>query len=273
MVQRLEAVRLHALLGRGAGEGAAACRVHQPVGPGPQQQRGYLPVRGAGHGGRPGLGDEARQPRADAVVAQRIGQVGAHHGVVMREVARVQPVAHAQVGRDARQRGQQQLLHRAQPGIERGRGQHQRIDRPYPEGDEARRHQPAHAVAQQHQRLARRHARARGIDDVGQVVEQARVPRQPATRPAGFAMPVVVVAAHRVAPGAQMPCQRVVAPGVLAQTVHQEHRGARCVGQGPVVHGKVFAIAGREGCQRVGEGVQVRGVRHGASAGAGLDAS
>ena len=77
-------------------------------------------MRGTRHGGGPAVGDEPGQAGADAVVAQRIGQVGGHHGRIVREVLRIEPITHAQVGQDARQRGQQQLLHGAQARIQRG---------------------------------------------------------------------------------------------------------------------------------------------------------
>ena len=67
------------------------------------------------------LATRASQAGADAVVAARVGLVVGHHLRVVREVVGVQAIAHAQVGRNAGQRGHQQLLHRAQARIQRGR--------------------------------------------------------------------------------------------------------------------------------------------------------
>jgi hypothetical protein len=64
--------------------------------------------------------EEARQPAADAVVRERIVAVGLHHGRIVREVVVVQPVAHAQVRRDARQHREQRLLHPLRPGSSPG---------------------------------------------------------------------------------------------------------------------------------------------------------
>jgi len=66
------------------------------------------------------VGNEAGQAGRDAVVHQRVGPVGAHHLGVVRQVLGLQAVAHAQIGQPARQHCQQQLLHRAEAGIQGG---------------------------------------------------------------------------------------------------------------------------------------------------------
>ena len=74
----------------------------------------------------------------------------------------------------------------------------------------------------------------------------------PATvaRAARLAMAVLVVAAHGKAPGVEAPRQGVVAPCMLAQAMHQQHRAAGCaLRQGPVLHRQVFAICRGEGRQ------------------------
>ena len=49
----------------------------------------------------PVVADLVRQQPRDAVVHARIVQVGLHHPAVVREVLRVQAIAHREVGRDA----------------------------------------------------------------------------------------------------------------------------------------------------------------------------
>ena len=60
--------------------------------------------------GRPFMREKSRQPAADAVVRERIGAVGLHDGRVVRKKVVVEPIANAQVRRDARQHGEQRLL-------------------------------------------------------------------------------------------------------------------------------------------------------------------
>jgi hypothetical protein len=85
----------------------------------------------------------------------------------------------ARPGASAAQHRQQQLLRAVHARVQRRRRQHQAWHRPDQAagagdqrlGHEARRHQPAHAVAQQH-RGGRRQA-LHGVDDRGQVGAQA----------------------------------------------------------------------------------------------------
>ena len=116
-----------------------------------------------------------------------IGPVVAHHALVMRQPARIQPVAHAQVGRQAWHYLQQQSLQSAQAHVQRRRGQHQALDRAHVQRHETCGHQPAQAVAEQNQRqrgsgLLRRQlaVQARGLNHVDQVFQQGGLMRQAA---------------------------------------------------------------------------------------------
>ena len=75
----------------------------------------------------------------------------------------------------------------------------------------------------------------RGIDHGRKVIQQPAIGRQAAARPCRAPMAVLVVAAHRIAPGIEAPGQRLIAADVLAQAVHQQHGGARLA----PVHGPV----------------------------------
>jgi hypothetical protein len=104
---------------RRLGKGPAAGRVHEPVVPGIEQQRGHLPGRRRRQHGGALMGQEARQAGTDAVVAERIGPVGLDHRSGVREEVELEPVAHPQAGCQARQGGDQQLLESAESGVER----------------------------------------------------------------------------------------------------------------------------------------------------------
>lgn len=86
-------------------------------------------------------------------------------------------------------------------------------------------------------------------------------PQGPADR---LGLAVVIVGAHCEAPVVEVLRHMVVAASVLAQAVHQQYRASpgAALGQGPVVGGEIFAVAGGEGGQgeisRVGHGVKRR---------------
>ncbi|KAI1693656.1 RNA methyltransferase domain-containing protein [Ditylenchus destructor] len=235
VVGAVKALRLYHGWRRAVGKGLAADRRHQPVVPRPHQQAGHAPLPRAGQHLRTALRQKPRQPRADAVMAQRIGAVGIADRRVMREIGNLQAVGNAQVGHQARQRAHEQLLDGRQTHVEGRRRQHQRIDRPDGTRHEQRSHQAAQAMAQQHQRLASGLLGTRGIDHGRKVIQQPAIGRQAAARPCRAPMAVLVVAAHRIAPGIEAPGQRLIAADVLAQAVHQQHGGARLAH----VHGPV----------------------------------
>ncbi|GAB3648726.1 hypothetical protein GCM10028813_14090 [Ramlibacter alkalitolerans] len=251
VVEALEALRADDLARRCGGEGRAALGVDDAVGAAVHQQRGNRPAWRAELHHLAFIGDEAREAPRDAVVHQRILGVGLRHPGVVREEFRIEAIADREVGRQPRDDGQQQLLQHAQARRQRRGGQHQAIHGDGATGHQAGRDQAAQAVPQQDQRQLRR-ALAGAFHDVRQVVEQAMLLRHGAARPTGLAMAVMVVAAHRVTPGIELPREAVVAPRVLAQAVHQQHRGARAHvrRKGPVLHCQVLPVAGRERCKR-----------------------
>lgn len=69
---------------------------------------------------------------------------------------------------------------------------------------------------------------------------------QPATRPAGEAVPIVVIGPHRKTPFVKSARQRFVALAMLAQPVDDKHRGpgpgAGCYQ--PVTQAKLRAVGG-----------------------------
>ena len=97
-------------------------------------------------------------------------------------------------------------------------------------------------MPQQDQWRAGFHAGARAVDHVGQVVDQARLRRQRAAHAVGFAVAVLVVAAHGKAPAVQAPRDMVVTSRVLAQAMHQHHDAARrhAFGQGQSCIARLF---------------------------------
>ena len=179
---------------------------------------------------------------------QRVCLVGLHRRRVARQHARVDAVGHPRARRQPPQQGGQRLLHHAQAGVQRGRGQHQRVHPPQLQRHQPRRHQPAHRMAQQDQRQAVVHAGAGVVDDGRQVGQQAVVGRQIAAHAGRFAMAVLVVAAHRKAPLVEPVGHVLIAPHVLAQAVHQQHHAARRAAgrQRPVVQRQRLAVRADE---------------------------
>ena len=90
------------------------------------------------------------------------------------------------------------------------------------------------------------HACARTVHDVGQVVEQTRGRGQTTARPRRFPMAALVIAPHGKAPLVQPPRHVVVAPGMFAQTVHEDDHATQryVVGQRPVLNDEVVAVGG-----------------------------
>jgi len=193
---------LHAV-GRGeACKGGRTCRVHAAVFAAPHDQRGDGPLRRAGaHGLACGF-EPQRQPAADAVVHQRVGHIGLHGGRVVADPLGLEPIGHGHIRRQASHRGQQQLLDRVEWQRQRGRRQHQRLDRATPGGvflrrgqgrDEAPGDGTTQAVTHQQQRLAGI-GLPHGVDHAGQVVQQVVVLRQLAAGAGRAAVAAVVVA-------------------------------------------------------------------------------
>ena len=99
----------------------------------------------------------------------------------MRNEAGIDPVAHSEVRRHARQRCQQEFLQRAEPRVQHRRRHHQTFDAAQALRHQAARHQSAQAVPKQDQGSGGRHPQPRAVDDVGQVVDQAGRRRQQPT--------------------------------------------------------------------------------------------
>ena len=169
----------------------------------------------------------------------------------MRDFHHVQAIAYAQVGRDFGQDGKQKFLERVQARIQRRGRQDERIHLPHGPRYKQARHRTTHAVAQQNERRAFFHAQAGAVHNVGQVVDQALVGCQSATRPARLAVAVLVVAAHGKAPVIQAAGNVVVTARVLAQPMHDDdHTAQRLAGiEGPVLHGQVVAVTSNESGQ------------------------
>ena len=176
---------------------------------------------------------------------QRIGQIGLHHLRITRHPVGVQPVVHTQVGRQLGQGGQQKLLHDVGRGPECGRRQNRRIDRPQVLGQSAGHHQTAHAVTQQNQwPLGTVGTLARGVNHPTQIGLQAAGAKQVTASARRMAVALLVVSPHEEAPVAQMVGQFTIAPGVLAQAVHQQHGAQRwTIWRGPVVNGQCAGLA------------------------------
>jgi len=213
-------------------------------------------MRRGGEGCTPRIDDELRQPRRDTVVHARVVGILAHDERIAADPRRLDAVVHRHVGCEAVAEPQLQTLPPRQAGIERGRRQHQGVHAVAPVGHMPRRHRPAHAVAEQHQR-ARHVLVAQRAQHERQVVEQAGRGGDRAACAFGGAMAALIPRLHRPAGRAQVGGQAHIALGVLAQAVHDEHGAA---------HGAPGRDAGRPGhalqAQAVG-GVQGVVVVHG----------
>ena len=181
---------------------------------------------------------------------QRVGLVRRHHCRIVRNEIRIEPVADPQVGGNPGKHREQEPLKNIEAGIERRRRQHQPLQRPHAERHQPPRHQPAHAVPEHDQRCARTHPEARFVDHFGQVRQQAIGTGQRTALAHRFAVAVLVVGPHGEAPLVQAFGQQVVAPGMFAQTVHDQHHAAyRAFAQGPVHHHQVGAVPGGQGAE------------------------
>jgi hypothetical protein len=113
------------------------------------------------------------------------------------------------------------------------------------------RHQAAHAVAQEDQgaRPWLGDVAACVVQHLVQVFQQGVVIGQRALCAARVAVASLVVGTHTKAPVVEATRHGVVAPGVFAQAVHDEHHAARSPAhrQRPVVQGQVEAVAQGEG--------------------------
>ena len=243
--------------GRRRGKGRAARRRHAAVGAGPQQQRRHVPLWRAGQRCDASVAHEAHQARCDAVVHQRVVDVGLNHRRVAADCRRLQAVADAQVGRQRVQHGQQRALQRIHAKVQRRRTEHQAVQRPRPVGGRARqrfghkprRHRAAHAVAQQHMQAACR-VSAHRVDHRRQIGQQAQARWHSAARSFTAAMSALVVPHH-------MPTRRVqhlrdsgIAADVFTQAMHDLHRATRLawffLQHGPALQEELGAVCGRD---------------------------
>ena len=205
-----------------------------------QHQQRQGDARRACHDGLLGGQGLGRPPRRSDVVHQRVGHVGLHHHLVVREVLGPHRVADVATGPEGGQRlGAQELQRLGLDGQrEEGRGED---ERPHVAGAllrEAGTDQAAQAVPEQHQRLARLPA-AHLVQEEGRVVEVVVEPLDLAARAGRLAVPAQVVRVHRVATSRHVLPEPGVTAAVVAVPVDKGDHGHR-------LHQLLDVRAGRE---------------------------
>ena len=92
--------------------------------------------------------DESPEPRADAVVHEWVVEVGLHHGGVVRQILRLQPVAERQVWPKSRQPANDGALPGGHVDCQGRCRKHYAVGNDEAAGDGRRHHQTAETVAQ-----------------------------------------------------------------------------------------------------------------------------
>ena len=82
------------------------------------------------------------------------------------------------------------------------------------------------------------------VDHPAQIGLQAARTQQVAAWAFGLAVALVVISPHRKTPLVQVRRHLAIAPGVLTQAVHQDHRAQELAGrQGPIVNRELTRLA------------------------------